>query len=89
MMALKTLTLSIILRLAGTMFQSFISLASCVVYVVSTYYQNEYQDIFDTLEVTFAALFSLDYTLGIYNAKNKVLNLNNLSTNRENSSSTQ
>lgn len=41
MLALKTLTLSIVLRLAGTMFQSLLSMASCVTYVVSTYYTDD------------------------------------------------
>jgi hypothetical protein len=41
MLALKTITLSIILRLAGSMFQSLISLGSCIIYIVSTYYDEE------------------------------------------------
>lgn len=40
MLALKTITFGIILRIAGAMFQSILSLSACVVYVVSTYYDG-------------------------------------------------
>ena len=45
MNALKTLTLSIILRVAGKMFQSVVSLGSCIVFIVSCYQDsgNEYR----------------------------------------------
>jgi len=41
MLALKTITFGIILRIAGAMFQSLLSLTACVVYVISTYYDND------------------------------------------------
>ncbi len=40
MLVLKTLTFGIIIRIAGAMFQSLLSLSACVVYVVNTYYED-------------------------------------------------
>jgi hypothetical protein len=50
-----------------------LSLCACVVYVASTYFDDEDEnaEIFDVLEIIFASLFSIDYLNGIYNSKNK------------------
>lgn len=73
-LALKTITFGIILRIAGAVFQSMLSLAACVVYVVSTYYENDKntETIWPIFEIMFATFFSVDYCIGFYNAKNKV-----------------
>ena len=40
MESIKAITLGIFLRVAGTMFQSLLSLTACVAYVISTYYDE-------------------------------------------------
>ena len=75
LLALKTLTFGIIVRIAGAMFQSLLSLSACVVYVVNTYYEDDesFAEVFAFFEIFFATLFSIDYVMGLYYAKNKVI----------------
>ena len=59
------------MKLTGYMFQSIISVFSCIVYVVSTYYETDNEDMFSLLELTLAILFTLDYVVGFTNARDK------------------
>jgi energy-coupling factor transporter transmembrane protein EcfT len=65
------LTRDIVMKLTNSMFQSAISLFSCILYVVSTYYGEENEEMFDLPEFTLAILFSLDYIIGFVNARDK------------------
>ena len=74
MLALKTITFGIVLRIAGNLFQSLMSLLACVVYVASTYYEDQSNSsVWPIFEIIFATFFSIDYLIGFYNAKNKVI----------------
>ena len=70
--AIKNFTIMIIVKITGTFIQSFLSFFACVVYVVGTYYPDqedkttETGQIFFLLEIFIAALFSVDYLVGIF-----------------------
>ena len=81
---LKNFTSDIIIRIAEGVFQSIISLAACICYVISTYYEgqrlvnkrNDFYKFFrlpvlTILEITCAVFFTIDYLWGFFNAKNK------------------
>lgn len=59
------------MKLTSSMFQSAISLFSCILYVVSTYYEEENEEMFTLPELTLAILFTLDYIVGFVNARDK------------------
>jgi hypothetical protein len=67
---LSALTLSMIAKLTGNFFQSLLSIFSCVMYVASTY-MNDNSVMMSTVEYVVAALFSVDYLWGFTISKDK------------------
>lgn len=67
----RKLTSAFCLQLTGSLFQAILTIVACVVYVVSTYIQDENVTTFKTIEITIALLFTLDYVFGFAAAKDK------------------
>lgn len=60
------------MKITGSVFQSILSLLSCVVYVINTYYEESYDgNPFPVLEILIAFLFTVDYVTGLYGARDK------------------
>lgn len=70
---MQNFTTSIVVKLAGAMTQSLITILSCIAYVFNTYYEaDEYADFFSVTEITFAIFFGIDYCWSFYKSKNKI-----------------
>ena len=68
--AYRSFPIKMIMKLSGSVFQSILTVFSCVIYVLGTY-TNAGSSIMNTIEIIVAALFSVDYLWGFSTAKDK------------------
>jgi hypothetical protein len=71
--SVKDFTIRMVMRISGSFFQTVLSIFACIVYVVNTYYEDDESkdDVFRILEIIIAALFGIDYSWGMFIAKDK------------------
>jgi voltage-gated potassium channel Kch len=57
--------------LVGDLFEIFITVSACVIYVLSTYYEEDNQTIFSIIDVVIASIFLADWFYHLYTTPNR------------------
>lgn len=67
---IKNIPMSVMLKISGSLFQTVLTVLSCIIYVTSSYYDEE-DTLFNILDLLIAFLFTIDYMCGFSNSKDK------------------